>query len=392
MAKAKRIVYLIEHLSAGGAEHALVRLATSLDRTLWAPEVWTLVAGGRPLEADLREAGIPVHDLSSLGWNTWTKVNKRALISTAWRLATRRVSIVHSFTYTSFGAEPLAIWSARVPAYIIRLAMEDLHGPQDTWRWKYRAASRIVALTDNMRRRLIEKMPNLAGKTVTIPNGVDSDLFAPRPTKMGVLRRELGLGERDVVFLCAARLHPTKNHAFLITAFARLPRTAERSHLVLAGTGPEEQPLRELAKQAGVADRVHFLGLRRDVPDVMADCDVFVLVSKPGTEGLSNAVLEGMSSGLPVVLSRCGFEEVVEPERQGLLVGADDLEGTTQAMHRLAADAPLRHDMGQRARQRAIFNYSLECTVRANIKMYQDLLAGKSLNRQLTTSGAAFQG
>jgi glycosyltransferase involved in cell wall biosynthesis len=141
----------------------------------------------------------------------------------------------------------------------------------------------------------------------------------------------------------------------------------------LAGRGPEENSLKQLASELRMGDHVHFLGLRGEVAHVLGDCDVIVLPSRPGTEGMSNAVLEGMSAGLPPVMTRCGFEEIVDDE--GLLVPDNDVDGMAKALGFLATNPEVRIEMGRRARQKVLREYSQEKMTEANQAMYRQLLA-----------------
>jgi glycosyltransferase involved in cell wall biosynthesis len=166
---------------------------------------------------------------------------------------------------------------------------------------------------------------------------VDTRQFAPSGASRGQLRKELGIDLRAVVFVCLARLYPEKNHALLLRAFARMSKEVPvPCHLLLAGRGPEENSLKQLASDLRLDNKVHFLGLRGDVAHVLGDCDVIVLPSRPGTEGMSNAVLEGMSAGLPPVMTRCGFEEIVEDA--GILVPDNDVDGMAKALGFLATN------------------------------------------------------
>jgi glycosyltransferase involved in cell wall biosynthesis len=372
----QRIIYLIESLGTGGAEHALVRLATSLDRSQWQPEVWTLRHGPNDFSAELEAASIPVHDLAALGWNPYTRLGKKAFLVATYRLWRTRPAIVHSFLMASYGAEPLAVWTARVPIYIVRRCNEELFGDPRTWEWKYKLANRIVVLTQHMGQQLLSRHAHFQKKVRIIPNGVDTRRFAPPNAKAGDLRRELRIDSRAVVFVCLARLCPEKNHALLLRAFARTTKDVPvPCHLMLCGRGPEESSLKQLASELGLSEKVHFLGLRRDVVNVLGDCDVLVLPSRPGTEGMSNAVLEGMSAGLPPVMTRCGFEEILEDGREGILVTDNNVDGMAQALGFLATKPEARAEMGRRARQKVIQHYSLEKMIEANQTMYRELLA-----------------
>jgi len=375
----RRIVYLIESLNAGGAEHAMVRLATALHRSEWAPEIWTLRHGRQDLLPKLQAADIPVYDKSDLKWNYQSRIGVRGLYLAAREL--HGATIVHSFAIASYGNEPLATRLAGVPIYIVRKASERLQGIPQTWEWKYKRAHTIVVLTERMRKWLIQQYAHLSlgNKIRKIPNGVDTDIFAPRHTR--ALRDELGLSDDTLVFVSVGRLAARKNQALLLRAFARMQSAPSHPHhLVLVGRGgpgSEQDALARLAHELGIASRVHFLGQRLDIPNILAASDVFVQSSQAGTEGMSNAVLEGMSSALPPVMTRNGSEEVITSGHDGFVVGCDEPDEMAKVLDTLAINRELRLEIGYHARQKMFKQYSLNCMVQNNLDMYHDLLAVK---------------
>src|SRR5690606_28944831 len=132
-------------------------------------------------------------------------------------------------------------------------------------------------------------------------------------------RSQLGLEPRAFVFGCVARMVPIKRHADLLDGFAAATARHPEAQLLLVGGGPLEAELREHAARLGIAGRVVFLGERRDIERLLPLLDCFVLASS--TEGMSNAALEAMACGLPVIATAVGGNaEVVEHERCGLLV------------------------------------------------------------------------
>ena len=144
-----------------------------------------------------------------------------------------------------------------------------------------------------------------------------------------------------------------------------------RFRAFLAGDGPLQSALADQARAGGLADRVEFLGARARFEDVLAAYDVFVLSSV--SEGLSNTILEAMSTGLPVVATRVGgADELVEHEHTGMLVPAADPMAMTAAIRRLLENAALRHTMGAAGRRRTEAEFSLAGMIAA----YEDILPG----------------
>lgn len=134
-----------------------------------------------------------------------------------------------------------------------------------------------------------------------LKNGIDARATRFSREGRARVRAELGLGEETPVLGHVGRFSAIKNHAFLISVFRRVHRRLPDAHLVLVGKGELEDEVRRLVAEAGVAERVHFLGVRDDVPDVLSAMDAFLFTSF--SEGLSNAVVEAQTSGLPCVVS-----------------------------------------------------------------------------------------
>ena len=385
MTRLRKIVYPIESLYPGGAEHALLRLASALDRRRFAPEVW-LLRGGGELAADFAAEGITVRDYSQWDWNPLTAVVKATAFRAAMRLAASRVQIVHSFAWDGCGTEAAAAMFAATPCYVARIATAIPKGNAEAWAFKLRLADRVVVLSQFSRRQIASLYPWVEAKLRVVPNGVDCDRFAPDPAGRAATRQSLGLDANDVVFTCVARLNPDKNHPFLLRAFQKLLAAGKTARLLLLGTGGQGRRLADLAAQLGMAERVAFLGYRRDVAQILAASDAFVLTSKAtgdgGIEGMSNAALEAMSAGLPVVMTRNGSEEILTSRQEGFVVDPRDDGELIAAMAALCDSAELRQTMGRAARLRVQAHYGLATTIAKNNEIYEELLA-QSLGRRL---------
>lgn len=196
-----------------------------------------------------------------------------------------------------------------------------------------------------------------------VPNGVDTDHFRPLPpAERRAARSALQLGPETYVFACVARLVEVKRHCDLLRAYARVARRARPSQLWLIGDGPLRGTLEQQARDAGIADAVRFLGERRDIDVLLPLCDAFVLASR--TEGMSNAVLEAMACGLPVVASAVGGQaELVEDGVTGLLVPARSPVRLAFALEQLLHAPARSHQMGRQARDRALERFSLRAMV-----------------------------
>lgn len=187
--------------------------------------------------------------------------------------------------------------------------------------------------------------------------GVEPDRFPSGSIKGGAIRTELGIGAAATVVTCIAELTENKNHDFLLDAWKQLTKGCATAHLLLAGDGEMRDKLQHRVKREEIP-RVHFLGFRRDVPRILAETDLFALVSK--REGLPKSVMEAMAAGKPVIAADIrGSRDLVEHGRTGLLVEPGDVAGLAGALERLLADCRLRETLGDAGREK-IQDYSLD--------------------------------
>ncbi|MDS4016638.1 MAG: glycosyltransferase [Candidatus Accumulibacter sp.] len=210
-----------------------------------------------------------------------------------------------------------------------------------------------------------------------IYNGIDVGRFAAggaRLERRHALRAELGLPDDRVVLACVANLFLYKGHADLLAALASLGAGfAARTTLLLVGRDAGARAALEAqAARLGLSASVRFLGERGDVPDLLAASDIGVLASHE--EGFSNAVLEGMAAGLPVVVSDVGGNaEAVTDGECGHVVPARAPAALAQALADLIGDAGRRQTMGAAARRRVAASFSLDACVAAYESLYEEL-------------------
>lgn len=354
---------MIESDGPGGAEYTVLNLAEELRRR------GHVVCPVVPAEG----CGWLAGELRSRGFEPGTFTLRRPLdprcVAELLRLfRRRRIGVVHTheFTMAVYGAA--AAWIARTPHII------TMHGGgYFAGRWRRRAALRwamrrshaTVAVSGATRAALEEALGPL-GTPIVIPNGV--------PHRVGHgdgVRRTLGLAPDEPLILSVGNLYPVKGHRVLLEALSLL-RTSRPElpwSAAIAGRGEEEEALRRFAAEHGLADRVHLLGLRDDVPDLLAAAEIFVLPSL--SEGLPLALLEAMTAGKAIAASRVGgIPEAARPEREALLVPPRDPHALAAALGRLVADPALRGRLAAAARRRMRTGFSLEAMTRAYERLY----------------------
>jgi glycosyltransferase involved in cell wall biosynthesis len=213
-------------------------------------------------------------------------------------------------------------------------------------------------------------------KSTVIYNGVDSAHFDPIVAFEAAKRLRASLGVKPGALLLGSvgRLAPEKNHEVLLTTLRRLRVARVDAHLVIAGSGPLREELLRRAADLEIADRVNLIGEFEDVRPVLAAIDVFVLPSI-AVESFSNAALEAMSMGRPVILSDIGgAREMIDDGVEGYVVSATELPARLPAIiAALYADTRKRLGMGAAARARAMSRFSVAGMAAA----YRGLLHGE---------------
>jgi len=213
-------------------------------------------------------------------------------------------------------------------------------------------------------------------RITVIPRGRDETrLGAPSPARRREVRAGLGLPDDATVLVNVGRQDPQKGQVTLLEAFERLAARRPDLHLVVAGRAGHATPRieRHLARSP-VADRVHLLGHRTDVGDLLAAADCFVFPSV--YEGLGGAVIEAFALALPVVASDLpALREVVTPGTEGLLVPPGDAAALADAIGRVLDDPARRAAMGRAARHRFETAFSLERVAAAMLELYERVAA-----------------
>lgn len=241
-----------------------------------------------------------------------------------------------------------------------------------------RWTDRLVVLTPADLDAAIEERLIDRDRLHLIPSiGIDSDRYDPAAVpdeSVAALRAELGIPSDEAVLLAAARIAGGKHHDDMLRAAAR---TKQPVHLLFAGEGPLEQELEDLAGSLGIADRVHFLGHRADVPVLIKASAATLIASE--REGLSVFALESMSMGVPVVGTDIrGVRELVGDDECGTLFPVGDVDAFVAAIDELLASPDVAATKGSRGRH-LVRAYSVESVLAAYEELYLDVIRGRRL-------------
>jgi glycosyltransferase involved in cell wall biosynthesis len=225
----------------------------------------------------------------------------------------------------------------------------------------YRRYTGIAAISEASRDALIAHTGKVLPEVRVIRNGIDNSRFKPS------LRARQRPPDAPVVVLSVGRLVPLKDQGTIIRAIAML----EGVKLVLVGDGPQRREQEGLATHLNVRSRVEFLGTRTDIPELIANADIYVQASLH--EGFCIAAAEAMCGGLPCIAARnSGLEEVVGDA--GLFFPPADVEGLAAAIRRLAQDPALRDELSRRGIVQAAKFTLAACHASYN-RFYRDMMS-----------------
>lgn len=371
--KRLRVLHVVYCMGTGGTEMALRKLVTGLDPQRFENIICTVA----PLTGVELIPGVKFVSLER-------GPRPGFLVPQLVRLFLReRPDIVHS---RSWGAieSILAAKLARVPRVIHSEHGRDIntmHG--DPWRrrvfrrFSYALADEVFAVSNELREHYARQLGIPAGRIRVIPNGVDSTRFQPSPARAR-MRSLLDLTDDMIVLGTVGRLDPVKDHGTLLSAAEQLVNSGVPVHVALVGDGPERKRLQERVSAGPLLrDRVTFAGESASPENWLNSFDIYVLPSL--SEGMSNSLLEAMSTGLPCVATRVGANpDLVEEGKSGFLVDAGDASAMAERLAQLATNTELRQQFGEQARHKAEAQFSLHSMVENYTRLYTVNAAEKS--------------
>ena len=326
-----RIVFIVPSLKSGGAERVIVTLANNLSQN-FKVEIWLMVDS--QVEYSIAE-NIFVD-------KSYTVVAKSGITRIVWlvnRLKKNKETVVISFM-TKLNL--YAIIAAKIAG--VKVVVSERNDPSKTISSKYynirdllyRYADKIVFQTDGAKDFFSKQVQK---KGCTILNPLRKDI------------PDMYEGKRKTSIVTISRLHPQKNLKLMIDAFDIFRVEYSNYLLIIYGEGPIEQELKTYTIEKGLADKVIFAGVDENVLQKIRDAAMFVITSN--FEGLSNALLEAMSIGLPCISTDSppgGARMVINNGENGILVPVGDRDKLVKAMKQVASDKKFAKNLGEKAK------------------------------------------
>lgn len=363
-----RVGFIVHIMQVAGAE-VLVRETVRRLAGKIAPTVFCLDAVGQ-IGEEMSRAGTELVCFDRKPGRDWG-VSRRLAAA----LEERKIEVVHAHQYTPFFYAALALPLCSFRPKLI-LTEHGRHYPDRVSPLR-RAVNRLVldrlanAVTACCRFSAegLTRTDGFAGARIEIvENGIEVDAYEPASNKT-LAKEDVGLDPSRKYIVHVARHHPVKDQPTLLRGFALAAPNLPDVDLLMVGGGPLRGELENLAIELRIVDRVKFLGIRSDIPDLMRAADVFALTSL--SEAASLTLLEAMASGLPVVVTEVGGNpEIVRREREGLLFPRGDAAGCAAAFRRLFEEPALAERLGGAGRARAQERYQLSRTVEQYYRLY----------------------
>jgi glycosyltransferase involved in cell wall biosynthesis len=365
------ILFVIPRVAIGGTPRHLLEVLGHLDRTRFTPAVYCLKAGPESaFLARLRALGVEVLDgrtAETFRGLRWVP----AVLRLAALLRRRRIPVVQSYLLHANFLASLAGRLARVPVVVTSVRSLDVYAGHErvVARLSNRLADRVMVCGEAVRRHVHQAEGCPLEKLAVVPNGVDLARVA-RPASAAWPAELAGVPIVGAV----GRLAPKKAQGDLLDAVPHVVDRVPAARVVLVGDGPDRAALEARARALGVAERVRFLGAVGDAETLMARLDVFVLPSR--LEGMSNALLEAMAAGRPVVATDVGANaELVVDGVTGFVVPPARPDRLAEAIVTLLKDPERARVMGAAGRARVAEAFTVERMVERLQRLYDDRLA-----------------
>lgn len=364
------VCHVVHSLNVGGAEILASALAANL-RDRYRVSFACLDEAGAMAE-QVRDAGYPL-----------VVLDRRPGVDRACRKRLRdffleeQVDIVHAHQYTPFFYSLLARGWRSQPRIIF--TEHGRHYPDVTSvkrrlfnRMMLGRGDRVVGVGGQVKQAIVEKESIAAARVRLIYNGVDLSRFEDAGDG-GAIRQELDLSTDAFVITMVCRLDPLKDIGTAVEAFHRVHRESPHARLVIVGDGPERAMIESHIAELKLQDTVTLLGLRRDVPAILAGSDL--LLQSSISEGIPLTVIEAMAAGVPVVATDVGgLHEMIDDGEQGLLAPARAPEQLAACIGRIIHDDNLRDSLVEAARRRAQEMFSEQQMVSAYDALYREVL------------------
>ena len=369
------VLHVMQSAGIGGAERHLLAILPALRDLGWDMRFWGFTTAGHSEFANaLAATGVPV-DLVHAGRMRSLRVT-RELRRRVRALGPR---IVHSHLFYADVHAQLALLGTNVRSVrTIHVGPEFIPVglPRRVYGWAGSRADRTITVSEHMARLAPQLGFAPADRIRVVRYGIDQAAWARTGDAPARARAAFGLRDTDVVVACTSRLVPGKGQDTLIRAFEISRRSNADMHLLVAGTGPEEDRLHHLAHEVLPPGSYRFTGFVPDVRHVVWASDIFVLPTHADLgEGFGIAALEAAAGHVAIVASdHAPLRELIGHATTGVIVPPGDTDELAKALTALASDRGLRTRLADAAAERVCAGFTHASTVTATDAVYRELV------------------
>lgn len=370
MKKQLRIVLLSTSMGMGGTDQQITLLSRCLSSLGHKVSVISLIETAQMGE-ELADYGIDVYHL---GMKRGIP-DPRGIVRLINILSDLNPHILNSFLLHAniicrlaslFASVPVVVTSIRSIDYCNRI--ECIIHRLTNW-----IDDACVTNSYNVANKMIERRLVKKEKLNVIYNLINLNLYKPVNNKKSYIRQWISVDKNTFIWIAVGRLQKQKDYPTLLNAVANI--SSEYSyHVVIVGDGREKEYLQSMITRLDIEDKISFLGVRRDVDNLLSSSDAFVLSSS--SEGLPNVVIEALASGLPVVATDVGgVSELIKNNETGLLVPTEDYHRLSEAMIKIMnMSNKKRVLMGENGRNWIDSKFNLKNTINDWLSLYKKLL------------------
>jgi len=363
------ILRIITWLPRGGIERRLVAVLPRLNKPPFRVSLVCIRERG-PLADEIEQAGVPVSVVPLR-----SRLDPRGLWTLARWMRDQRIDLIHSHMYRSNVPATIAARLAGVPHVLCQVHNVDTwetHRQRVMDRWLVRWRTAMLAVSNQVKQDIVTNLRCPPEQVRVLYNGIDIRKYRSVGHTPG-LRYNLGVPDGNRLVVMLARLVAQKKHTRFLQALETIRNELPPTSVLFVGEGKMLGMLEREVEERRLGDIVSFAGHRNDIPQILALSDLSVVTSD--REGFSNAILESLAAGVPVVATDVGgnSEAIVNGEC-GVLVKSDDQAGLARAIKTVLTDDTLRQRMSEAARRRAQC-FSLDRMLMETRRLYLELLA-----------------
>lgn len=351
--KRKKILHLISGLEIGGSETQLLRILPKLQQ--YHENTVCCVRGHGPIGSELEKNGVPVYYLDFKGVSDFFVIKRFYLIVKKIDPEILVTYLIHADLYGRFFGK----------LFGIKKIISSKRGALLQWEWlaffdrltKFMVNHYLVQ-TKTAKNEWVDRLKLPGNKFTIIPNGIDTRLFSLNLDKLSK-RTEIGVAADSLIITCVARLRMGKGHKTLLSAFEEVSKKYPTAELLLVGDGEKEIELRKQITSYTSKNNIHFLGNREDVSEILTISDIFVLATE--AEGMSNAIMEAMATGLPIITTDIPEnQDILNNRETGVLFQSKNSQQLAESITLLFENLPMRNKLGQAAKIKAVNEFDIK--------------------------------